>query len=276
MTANTSLISPADLDALLGDPTLRVIDATVHLTFDENGAHVESGAATFANAHIPGAIFVDQIAELSNPDGEAPFEAVDSETFASVVGARGIGNDSRVVVYDTVNGIWATRLWWQFRLEGLDVEVLDGGLAAWQAAGFATTTESTQHEAATFAPVRRGGAIVSTDEVQAATSDDSVLLINALDADSFARGHIPGSVNVPFGSLVNADGTLKGLDELRAVFEASGALDDGVKPVAYCGGGIAATAVTFALASLGRDDAAVYDGSMNAWTADPDRPLATA
>ncbi|MCL3819304.1 sulfurtransferase [Aeromicrobium wangtongii] len=275
MTTHAQLISATALHSLLGDPDLRIVDATVHLTFDENGAHAESGADTFAAGHIPGAIFVDQIAELSNPAGEAPFEAVNSSAFADVVGAHGIGDGSRVVVYDTANGIWATRLWWQFRLEGHDVEVLDGGLAAWEAAGFVTTTEPTLHQPASFTASRRAGAIVSTADVEAATSDPSVLLVNALDPDSFAQGHIPGSVNVPFGSLVNPDGTLKDLTELREIFGAAGALDADVTPIAYCGGGIAATAVTFALASLGRDDAAVYDGSMNAWTADPNRPLET-
>jgi thiosulfate/3-mercaptopyruvate sulfurtransferase len=276
MTTNAPLISVADLNDLLGDHRLRVIDATVHLTFDEDGAHVESGAETFAAGHLPGAVFIDQIAELSNPAGEAPFEAVDSDTFAAVVGARGIGNDSRVVVYDTVNGIWATRLWWQFRLEGFDVEVLDGGLAAWRAAGLETTTEQVAHEPAVFTATRREGQVVTTADVEAATADDAVLLVNALDPVSFAEGHIPGSVNVPFGSLVDEDGTLRSLDELRPIFQAVGALDEGVKPVAYCGGGIAATAVTLALTALGRGDVAVYDGSMNAWTADPVRPLETA
>lgn len=276
MTSNASLISPADLHARLGDPALRVVDATVHLSFDEDGAHVESGAATFAEAHVPGAVFVDQVVALSNPAGEAPFEATDSHTFAAVVGALGIGDDSRVVVYDTVNGIWATRLWWQFRLEGFDVEVLDGGLEAWQRAGLATTTEPASYEPAVFTAARRDDASFSTAEVQAATTDDSILLVNALDPESFAQGHIPGSVNVPFGSLVEADGTLKSPEQLREILAAAGALDEGVKPVTYCGGGIAATAVTFALAVVGRDDVAVYDGSMNAWTADPERPLETA
>ncbi|AWB92320.1 sulfurtransferase [Aeromicrobium chenweiae] len=276
MTTNPPLISTADLNDLLGDPRLRIVDATVHLTFDQDGAHVESGSTTFAAAHLPGAVFIDQITELSNPAGEAAFAAADSQAFAGAVGAHGIGDDSRVVVYDTVNGIWATRLWWQFRLEGRDVEVLDGGLGAWRSAGLPTTTEVTTYEPAVFTATRRDDVVVSTADVEAATTDESVLLVNALDPETFAQGHIPGSVNVPFGSLVDADGRLRGLDELREIFAAAGALDADVRPVTYCGGGIAATAVTLALTALGRDDVAVYDGSMNAWTADPRRPLGTA
>jgi thiosulfate/3-mercaptopyruvate sulfurtransferase len=273
---NANLISATALHALLGDPSLRVVDATVHLSFDEHGPHVESGASTFAEGHVPGAVFVDQITELSNPEGEARFEAVDSATFAAALGSHGVGDDSRVVVYDTVNGIWATRLWWHFHLEGHDVEVLDGGLAAWRAAGLPVSTDPTAHEPAVLTVSRRESALATTADVEAATGDDSVLLINALDPDSFAEGRIPGSVNVPFGSLVREDGTLKDLGELRDILAAVGALDEGVRPVSYCGGGIGATAVALALASLGRTDAAVYDGSMSAWTADPSRPLETA
>ena len=134
-------------------------------------------------------------------------------------------------------------------------------------AGEVTTTP------ASFTPRRRPQRIVSTDEVAAATGESSVLLVNALDRESFAGGHIPGSVNVPFAELVDDAGRLRPLEELRRLFDDAGALDPSVRPVTYCGGGIAATAAAFALHSLGRDDVAVYDGSMNAWTADPARPL---
>ncbi|MDH3023365.1 rhodanese-like domain-containing protein [Gordonia alkanivorans] len=227
------LITPNELQKCLGEGRLRIVDATVHLSFDADGAHVRSGRDTYLQGHLPGAVFLDQIAELSDPNGEAPFAAASSENFAAAVGAAGIGNDSTVVVYDTVNGIWATRLWWQFGLEGFDdVVVLDGGYDAWVAAGLPTETGESTHPAATFTAHRRPERIASTDEVVTATAESSVLLVNALDPT--------------------------------------------VRPVTYCGGGIAATAAAFALKALGRDDVAVYDGSMNAWTADPDRPLSSA
>lgn len=269
------VISAAELHAHLGDSNLRIIDATVHLSFDESGAHVASGASTFAEGHIPGAVFIDQRTAVADHSGEAPFAAVESEVFAEAMGALGISNDSNVVVTDHANGIWATRLWWQFRLEGFDVRVLDGGFAGWRAAGFPVTTETRRHEPATFIAHRRDQSIASTEEVEAATGSERMLLINALDEDAFQQARIPGSVNVPVTSLINPDGTLKSVEALRQAFDAVGALDDRVSPVAYCGGGIAATAVTWALAAVGRDDVAVYDGSMNAWTADPERPLET-
>src|SRR5690606_13592027 len=108
------------LQSRLDDPSIRVVDATVHLTFDADGAHTESGRETYREAHIPGAGFLDQLVDLTVHDGEAAFAAVPSERFGEIVGAAGIGNDHTVVVYDHVNGIWATRLWWQFGLEGHD------------------------------------------------------------------------------------------------------------------------------------------------------------
>ncbi|MDN4175530.1 rhodanese-like domain-containing protein [Nocardioides sp. SOB77] len=258
----------------LADPTLRVLDGTVHLTFDEDGAHIESGRATYEHEHVPGAAFVDQVTALSDPDGEAPFAAVDSARFGAVVGELGVGDDHRVVVYDSVNGIWATRLWWQFGLEGSDrVSVLDGGLDAWRAAGFETTTGTETYPPTTFTARRRPERIRSTADVESAVDDPDVLLVNALAREDFERGRIPGSVNVPFPELVGPDGRMRPIEELRDLFGSVGALDPGRRPVTYCGGGIAATAAALALMELGRDDVAVYDGSMNAWTADPGRPL---
>lgn len=275
MTAtHPRLVDAAWLKARLDDPQIRVVDATVHLTFDENGARTESGRATYEQAHVPGATFVDQLTDLTVHDGEAPFEAAPSEHVAAVLGAAGVGDDHTVVVYDHVNGIWATRLWWQLTYEGhRDVVVLDGGLKAWQDAGLPVASGGAAYAPSTFTPARRLELVASTSDVVAATSDSSVLIVNGLDRDSFAAGRIPGSVNVPFPELVDEQGRLRPLDELRPLFESVGALDPDVSPIAYCGGGIAATAVAFALQGLGRDDVAVYDGSMNAWTSDPDRPV---
>ncbi|MET1134067.1 MAG: sulfurtransferase [Aeromicrobium sp.] len=273
-SSHPRLVDAQWLHEHLDDPSIRVVDATVHLTFDEDGAHTESGRETYREAHVPGARFADQLVDLTVHGGEAPFEAAPSEQFAQVVGDLGIGNEHTVVVYDTVNGIWATRLWWQFAFEGHDdVVVLDGGLQAWQEAGLPVESGDASYAPATFTADRQPERSVATADVEAATQDSSVLLINSLDRESFAAGRIPASVNVPFPELVDDQGRLRSLDELRPLFESVGALDPEVVPVTYCGGGIAATAVAFALKGLGRDDVAIYDGSLNAWTADPVRPL---
>lgn len=114
--------------------------------------------------------------------------------------------------------------------------------------------------------------------------DDKIVLVNVLDAATYRGdsstyprpGHIPGSINLPVSEIRDPDtGTLRPVEELRALFDAAGLLDPGVTPVTYCGGGIAATGVAHALALAGRDDVAVYDGSLTAWTADPALPLVT-
>lgn len=272
----TNRISAAELAARLEEPGLRIVDATVFLSFPDGQPHIESGAAAFVAEHIPGAVFADLTAAgFTDHGGEAPFAAASSDDFARAVGGLGIGDADTVVVYDAVDGIWATRLWWQFQLDGHDdVVVLDGGLAAWKAAGETVVAgEALVRDPVVFTAHRRPWRFVGTEEVLAATEDERVVLIEALDPKLYDRGHIPGAVNVPAGSLYEPDGTLRPVAELREIFAAVGALDPDKRPVAYCGGGIAATAVTFALQELGRSDAAVYDGSKNAWTADPSRPL---
>ena len=268
------LVDAAWIAEHLDDPQLRIVDATVHLSFDENGAHIASADETYRAEHIPGAIFIDQDVELSRDDTPIRFTPVDSERFAEVLGAAGVGDEDTVVVYDHANGIWATRLWWHLGYEGFDrVKVLDGGLAAWKAAGQPTESGEVSLAPASFTARRRPERAVSTAQVEAALDDDGVLLVNALSPEDFDRGHIPGSVNVPFASLVREDGTLKQPSALREIFADAGVLDPAVRPVTYCGGGIAATAAAFALLAAGRADVAIYDGSMTAWTEDPTRPL---
>lgn len=274
MSTASHLISPAELQDRLEDERVRVVDATVHLTFDENGPHIESGRDTYLEDHVPGAVFADLIDELSDPDSDVRFTVASSDRFAAAVGALGIGDGDTVVVYDHVNGIWATRLAWHFGLEGHDdVLVLDGGLAAWKAAGLPTEPGPVAAEPRAFTARRRPERLASTSDVEDATQRDDVVLVNMLDRENFSQARIPGSVNVPFAELVDDEGALRPAEELREIFAAAGALEPNTRPVTYCGGGIAATAGALALQSIGAGDVAVYDGSMAAWTADPERPL---
>lgn len=274
MTAR--LVTPAWLADHLSDPDVVVLDATVHLTFDADGAHVESGAQTFREGHVPGAVFVDQVSELTDPDADVAFTVAPSARFADVLGRAGVGDGTTVVVYDTVNGIWATRLWWQLGLEGHDdVAVLDGGLAAWTSAGHDVEAgEGATPAPRTFTARRRSERLATTEQVEAALDDASSPVVCALGRESYESAHIPGSGHVGFDELTEADGTFKTPERLRALLDDAGLLAPGTRPVTYCGGGIAATALTFALSLVGQDDVAVYDGSMSAWTADPARPVA--
>ncbi|MEE6286322.1 sulfurtransferase [Georgenia sp. MJ173] len=268
------------------DANLKIVDATTFLTQPEGDGYydVESGRAAYEKGHIPGAVFADLLTELA--DGEAPttFTALDSVEFAAKLGALGIGDGDTVVVYDQGVGMWATRLWWNLRLEGFDdVAVLDGGFTAWRKAGRPVATGQETLPAATFTARRRPELLATKDDVLFSLDLPDIQLVNSLDRETFegtratyARpGRIPGSGHVFFGELVSAEGLALDPDEVRPAFANAGALDEDKQVVTYCGSGIAATYLAFQLARLGRDDVAVYDGSLTEWAADESLPLET-
>lgn len=263
----------------LPDPHVVVLDAaTAFGTPEEDG----SGRDMYRRGHIPGAIHADLLGELADETSGLNATALPSERFAEVVGRLGVSNDSHVIVYDHGPMMWATRLWWNLRLEGHDrVSVLDGGLPAWQAAGHEVRTGDETPEPAEFTARRRPELYADLDRVRESLGDDSVVLIHSLDAATFTGesddyerpGRIPGAVNVPFLTLMSDDGHAKDPDHVRQDFLETGALDERRTPITYCGGGIAATLDAFQLARLGRHDVAVYDGSLTEWAADDSLPM---
>jgi thiosulfate/3-mercaptopyruvate sulfurtransferase len=281
------VVDGAWLQERLDDPRLRLLDATTHLTFStDGGVELRRGRESYEREHIPGALFADLMGDLADPDAPLPITVPDSERFAAAMSALGVGEGTYVVVYDQFDAargpehyqFWAPRLWWHLRLEGFDdVAVLDGGLGAWKAEGRPVTdAPSPGYPPADFRAARRPELLASTDAVQAAIDDPDTVLINALSPEAYAAAHIPSSHNVFFGTLVDPQtGRFRDPEATRAAFAQLGALDPERRPVTYCGGGIAASVAALALARLGREDVAVYDGSMTAWTADPDRPVET-
>ncbi|MGB3480809.1 MAG: sulfurtransferase [Mycobacterium sp.] len=270
----------------LEDPTLVVVDATNHLPIPAEGPYTpESGAESYRAEHIPGAVFADPLTDFADPDSAEPWTVPSSARFAEAAGSLGIGDGVQVVVYDAHDGYWATRFWWHLRLEGFDdVAVLDGGLPAWRAAGLPVTDAPSTPARRTFTGVRRPELLRSTEEIAAALDDPATILVNVLDSATYRgetttyvrQGHIPGSINLPVYDLRDPETkALRPVEELRKMFDEAGLLDTDRTVVTYCGGGIAATATAHALALVGRDDVAVYDGSMTAWTADPTLPLVT-
>lgn len=283
-TLPAHLVDTDWLAARLGAPELVIVDATTHLPVPADGAYVpESGRAAYDQAHIPGAVFADLLTDFADPGADEPWTVPDRARFVAAAEALGIGDGAQVVVYDQHDGFWATRLWWQLRLEGFGaVAVLDGGLPAWRAAGGQVTDAVSTPHPRTFTGVRRPELLRSTGEIAAGLDDPHTLLVNVLapetyrgEVTNYARpGHIPGSINFPVFQIRDADtGTLRPLEELRAAARDAGLLDPARTVVTYCGGGIAATGVAHVLALLGREDVAVYDGSMTAWAGDPDLPL---
>ncbi|OLL16241.1 MULTISPECIES: sulfurtransferase [unclassified Rhodococcus (in: high G+C Gram-positive bacteria)] len=286
MTTVPLLVDAAWLATHRSDENIRIYDVSIaHGQTDSGKSFTRSGRESYEAEHVPGAAHADVLGDLAVADSPYAFTILDHDTFARRAGALGIGADSHVVLYDQGGNLWATRLWWNLRLEGFDrLSVLDGGLGAWKAAGFETEKDSSNsYPAATFVGERRPELLATKESVLAGIGNPNGVLVNSLEPETFRGdvdtygygrpGRIPDSVNVFFGDLVTEDGRVRGLDFVRPLFAEAGALDEDKSVVTYCGGGIAATFLAFQLARLGRDDVAVYDGSMNEWVSDESLPL---
>ena len=284
-----ALIETEALEAALGDADLRIVDCTTWLRPAEPGDdapyRVEPGRSDYDAGHIPGAVFLDIQAEISDPDTPLRFMAPSAERFADAMGRLGIGDGARVVLYSAGSIMWATRVWWMLRAFGFDAAaVLDGGFEKWKAEGRPVTTSPGAYPPARFTARPRPGFFVDRHHVLARIDDDGSAAVNALGPEfhlgeapsRYGRpGRIPGSVNVPAARLLDPDTrAFVPLDEARRAFE-----DAGVTPdrhvVAYCGGGISATVDLFLLHQLGYPDLTLYDASMGEWARDPDLPIET-
>jgi len=278
---NDPTVSPAWLAERLDAPDIRVVDATWFMPNDERDAK-----ALYAERRIPGAIFFD-IDEISDTDSPLPHMLPAPEKFASRMKKRGIGDGTRVVVYDNHGIFSAARVWWTFRVMGHeDVVVLDGGFPAWERAGFEIETgPPTQRMERHFTPRVRSDLVRSLNDVRRTIEDKRVPVLDARPAPRFRgdvaepraglkSGHMPGALSVPSGSLTNEDGSLKSSADLQAIFDKVGA-DVSHDAVCTCGSGITAAIIALALARLGHWDAAVYDGSWAEWGSRDDTPVVT-
>ena len=277
------LVSTAWLAERLDDPDLRVLESTVflHRLAEPPGFELESGRAAWAAGHIPTSAFADLIRDLSDPDSTLRFTMPRPERFTAAMEALGVGEGTRVIVYDRNLTMWATRVWWMLRAFGFDeAAVLDGGWTAWTDEGREVSTEAPpERPPARFEPRPRPSLVASRDDVVAALEDGDTCIVNALSAEQHRgedgayprRGHIPGALNVPARELLDAQtGRFLERDELRRRL---GGILARPRVVTYCGGGIAATSDAFALALLGHPEVAVYDASLSEWAADPELPL---
>lgn len=268
----------------LRDPALRVFDCTTYLRYETGTGRpyrIESGRADYEAAHIPGSAFLDLQGALSDTSSPFNFTMPEPEDLAARLAAKGIGDDSRVVLYARKNLQWATRIWWMLRAIGFDnAAVLSGGFDAWEAEGRPTESGTRNYAPATLTARPRPGLFVGREEVHAAIGDPAICTINALAPDlhsgenpRYGRpGRIPGSVNVPVGSVTHQTLAFRPAGEVAAAFAAVGA-DRSKRIVLYCGGGIAATLDAFLLHQLGHSDLAIYDASMSEWATDPTLPI---
>ncbi len=240
------------------------------------------GRDLYLEGHIPGAAFIDLDTALAGPPGAGGRHPLpDAEVFADAMRSAGVSADRPVVVYDAGNSMAAARAWWLLRYFGhADVAVLDGGLAAWVAAGLPVDRGQVDVDLGRF--VASAGGMPLLDAAAAAALARAGVLIDARAPERFrgerepvdpVAGHIPDAVNVPATDLVGAGGRFLAPEALRARFEGAG-VGDGDSVGAYCGSGVAASQQVLAL-SLAGIQGALYVGSWSDWITDPVRPVAT-
>jgi len=275
-----TLVSTDWLAAHMKDPDLRILDGTMFMA-----AEGRDGRAEYEAGHIPGARFFD-IDEISDARSELPHMAPPVEKFMSKLRAMGVGDGHQVVVYDAKGLFSAARVWWLFRLMGQDnIAVLDGGFPKWQAEGRAIEDMPPVIRDRHMTVRRQNHMVKDVTQVSAAAKLGDYEILDARAAaryrgeapeprEGLRSGHIPGSKNVPYTSLLNEDMTMKDPDDLRAILAAAGV--DMTKPViTSCGSGVTAAVINLALERIGKTDHALYDGSWTEWGAFPTLPVAT-
>lgn len=278
MTPWSTLVAPEALAARLGDPALRVFDCRFALM------DTSAGERDWRSGHVPGAYYAHLDRDLSGPHapgaGRHPWPAADA--FAQWASAHGIAPGVQVVAYDAADGAFAARLWALLRMAGHeDVAVLDGGFAAWAAAGLPVDADTPPLPPPSAFAANVGAArLRDAQAVQSHLAAGGVLL-DARAPERFrgevepidrVAGHVPGARNRPY-ALNLRDGRFKPAAELADEFAALAPTPDAV--VVMCGSGVTACHHLLAMAHAGLPGAALYAGSWSGWVEDPARPVAT-
>jgi thiosulfate/3-mercaptopyruvate sulfurtransferase len=275
------LVSAERLRTLLADPAVVVADSRI--TYVDDRAQPDLDA--YRAAHLPGAVFLDLHGAFSDSRAHLDFTLPTPEQFEAAAGALGVGEGRHLVVYTQGWQIWATRVWWLFRYFGFDrVSVLDGGLQGWIEEGHPVESGNVEPRPTTFVARPRPELLASLDDVAAISTDGAPgQLVNALPPALFSGevathpgifGRIPRSVNLPWPLAADTrTAVFAPAPELAEAASSVLAPAGGAPVVAYCGGGVSASALVFGLYLAGRDDVQLYDGSLDEWSEDPTRPV---
>ena len=271
------LIEARDLLALMREGAVRVVDAGWRLDGTDT-------RALFREAHIPGAVFFD-LEAVSDPTSPLPHTLPDAAHFGQAMGALGLSDSDRIVVYEAGPMFAAPRAWWILRTFGAtQVQVLNGGLDAWKQVGGETEGGDARPLPRRFDARLDRNAVADIETVRRALTEGTTPVLDARGAVRFRGesdeprpgvrpGHMPGARNLPYAALVDEAGRLRDLADLEAAFEASG-LDDEAVPITTCGSGVTAAILVLALTVLGRP-ARLYDGSWAEWGSRSNTPIQT-
>jgi thiosulfate/3-mercaptopyruvate sulfurtransferase len=257
---------------------IAIFDASFYLPTEGKDPH-----ALFAAGHIPGARFFD-INTISDPGTTLPHMLPSPKDFARMVGALGVSNASRIVVYDQRGIFSAARAWWMFRVFGHDeVAVLDGGLPAWiEAGGELEAGEPAPAMPGVFTATFRPDMVRSLDQMKANLATREAIVLDARAAGRFngavpeprpgmKSGHIPGARSIPFGEVLDNQ-KMRTPDELRARFAQAG-IDGATPAITSCGSGVTAAVLSLAMVVAGLPEAPIYDGSWSEWGSRDDTPV---
>ena len=275
-----TLVSTEWLHAHLKDPDLRILDGSYYLPQMGRDPRAEYDAA-----HVPNARFFD-IDDVADHGSDLPHMVPPVEKFMSRMRAMGVGDGHQVVVYDGMGLFSAARVWWLFKLMGQNnIAVLDGGLPKWQAEGRPVEDLPPVIRDRHMTVRRQNHMVKDVTQVSAASKLGDYEIIDARSPGRFRGeepepraglrpGHIPGSKNVCFKDLLNADQTMKNPVEIRQIFEAAG-VDFNKPAITTCGSGVTAAVLSLGLERIGKTDHSLYDGSWSEWGMFPTVPIAT-
>jgi thiosulfate/3-mercaptopyruvate sulfurtransferase len=277
------LVTTEWLASHVNDEKVRIIDIRGHvIPASEPPPHYFNHYDDYLQAHIPGALFVDWVYEITDPNDPRHAPIARPDRYAAFASRLGLTPDTLVVAYDDANGMFAARLWWSLRYYGHEqAAVLDGGWEKWTAEGRPTTAVVPDIAPVPFVVVPNETLRRTGDQLLARLHDPHQVLVDVRSEAEFngqssrARrlGRIPGAVNQPRSNLVNADHSMKSPAELRAVFAEQGITADTQEIVTYCNAGVSASYGMLALLVAGFDNVAMYDGSWKEWGNDDSKPI---